>query len=103
MEYREDYLQPVIDPQKYGISFSLKQCRNFGIDPMETLQWLLAQGWRRFRLMSYWNEHEAVQGVYDFTALDIQIATIHSAGGTISLCLGVKQPRWPEYHWPKWT
>lgn len=93
----------MINPQQYGISFSLKQCRNFGIDPHETLDWLLAQGWRRFRLMSYWDEHEKQPGQYDFTELDWQIARIADVGGTISLCLGVKQPRWPEYHWPQWA
>ena len=93
----------MIDREKYGASFSLKQCRNFGLDPRETLQWLLDQGWRRFRLMSYWNEHEKQQGDYNFTELDWQIEMISNAGGEITLCLGVKQPRWPEYHWPKWA
>lgn len=93
----------IINPDHYGISFSAKQCRNFGIDVQETLRWLCDNGWRRFRLMSYWNEHEKVQGTYDFKELDEQIALIEKYGGEISLCLGVKQPRWPEYHWPKWT
>ncbi len=93
----------MIDPECFGVSFSLKQCRNFGIDPHETLDWLTAQGWRRFRLMSYWNEHEKQPGEYDFSQLDWQIAAVAKAGGVVTLCLGVKQPRWPEYHWPKWT
>jgi len=92
-----------MDPKKYGVSFSIKQCRNFGIDPHETLQWLLDQGWRRFRLMSYWNEHEKHPGEYDFTELDWQIEAITKAGGVVSMCLGAKQPRWPEYHWPDWA
>jgi hypothetical protein len=93
----------MIDPDRYGVSFSVKQCRNFGVDARECLQWLLDQGWRRFRLMSYWNEHETVQGSYDFNELDWQIRMIARAGGVVTLCLGVKQPRWPEYHWPKWA
>lgn len=96
-------LARVIDPNKYGISFSIKQCRNFDINPDSCLGWLLKKGWRRFRLMSYWNEHEKEQGKYDFSALDRQIAQIKKRGGTITLCLGVKQPRWPEYHWPQWA
>jgi len=103
MEYRQDNLQSVIDPRRYGVSFSLKQCRNFGLDPAATLQWLFEQGWRRFRIMSYWDEHEPEQGKYYFAWLDWQIEAIKAYGGTVSLCLGVKQPRWPEYHWPKWT
>jgi hypothetical protein len=93
----------MINPKQYGVSFSVKQCRNFKLDPQETLNGLVAQGWRRFRLMSYWNEHEKAPGDYDFGQLDWQIETIAKTGGVVTLCLGVKQPRWPEYHWPGWT
>lgn len=87
----------------YGVSFSVKQCRNFKLDSTETLNWLLDQGFRRFRLMSYWNETEKQPGQYDFTELDKQIAQITAQNGEISLCLGVRQPRWPENHWPDWA
>lgn len=93
----------MIDPARYGVSFSLKQCRNFGIDATETLDWLLAKGWRRFRLMSYWNEHEKQPNDYDFSQLDWQLDRIARDGGVVTLCLGIKQPRWPEYHWPAWA
>lgn len=93
----------LIDPRKYGVSFSIKQCRNFGVDPKNCLRWLLGRGWRRFRLMSYWNEHEKTAGRCDFTELDWQLKMIAAKGGRVTLCLGVKQPRWPEYHWPDWT
>lgn len=94
----------MIDPEQFGVSFSIKQCRNFNIDPDETLEWLVKDaGFRRFRLMSYWNEHENNQGNYDFSALDRQIETISQAGGIVSLCLGARQPRWPENHWPDWA
>jgi hypothetical protein len=53
--------------------------------------------------MSYWDEHETTRGQYDFSELDWQIQRIEKAGGQVSLCLGVKQPRWPEYHWPSWA
>lgn len=93
----------MIDPDKFGVSFSVKQCHNLGLDPEQTLDWLLAQGWRRFRLMSYWNRHEQQHGSYNFTELDWQLEKIANAGGVVTMCLGVKQPRWPEYHWPKWA
>ncbi|HSX32523.1 MAG TPA: hypothetical protein VLF43_04615 [Candidatus Saccharimonadales bacterium] len=93
-----------IDPARFGVSFSIKQCRNFGVDPKKTLAWLIGDaGFGRFRIMSYWNEHEKEQGVYDFTQLDWQIAQIAKAGGVITLCLGARQPRWPESHWPNWA
>lgn len=94
----------MIDPNRWGVSFSIKQCRNFQIDPDVTLNWLLQDaGFRRFRLMSYWNEHEPQPGAYDFRALDKQLKAIEKAGGTVTLCLGARQPRWPENHWPDWA
>lgn len=93
-----------IDPQKFGVSFSIKQCRNFGINPKETLRWLIEDaGFRRVRLMSYWDEHEKKQGEYDFTELDWQVKLAEENGCLISLCLGARQPRWPENHWPDWV
>jgi hypothetical protein len=88
----------------FGVSFSIKQSRDFKIDPIDTLKFLIyTVGFRRFRLMSYWNEHEAVPGRYNFDELDQQINLIKNVGGEISLCLGARQPRWPESHWPKWA
>lgn len=93
-----------IDPQKFGVSFSIKQCRNFGINPQDTLRWLIEDaGFRRLRLMSYWNEHEKKQGEYDFTELDWQVKMAEENGCLITLCLGARQPRWPENHWPDWV
>lgn len=97
-------LTTIIDPASFGVSFSVKQCRNFGIDAEEALSWLVHEAsFRRFRLMSYWNEHEKKQGTYGFSALDAQITTIEKAGGVVTLCLGARQPRWPENHWPDWA
>lgn len=93
-----------IDPQRFGVSFSIKQCRNFGIDPGKTMKWLTDEaGFRRFRLMSYWNEHEKESGKYDFSSLDWQIEQAGKSGCLVTLCLGARQPRWPENHWPEWA
>lgn len=92
-----------IDSERFGVTFSIKQCRNFGLDPAEALDWLLDKGFRRFRLMSYWNEHELHPDEYDFSLLDAQIDQIENRGGIITLCLGARQPRWPENHWPQWA
>jgi len=94
----------VINPEEFGVSFSLKQCRDFKIDQIDTLEFLInTVGLRRFRLMSYWNEHEKSKGVYNFKSLDEQVSRIEAVGGVITLCLGARQPRWPENHWPNWA
>ncbi len=95
--------ESTIDQDLWGVSFSVKQCRSFGLDTNSVLKWLLKAGFRRFRLMSYWDEHEVEKGTFDFRSLDKQINIIGEAGGNISLCLGVRQPRWPENHWPPWA
>jgi hypothetical protein len=93
-----------IDPRRYGVSFSVKQCRRFNSDPIATLDWLIEEaGFRRFRLMTYWNEHEKEPGKLDFSVVDAQIEKIAKAGGEVTLCLGARQPRWPEFHWPDWA
>jgi hypothetical protein len=97
-------MSDVVDPKQFGVSFSAKQCRNFGVSVHDCLFWLNKEaGFRRFRLMSYWNETEKEQGVYSFEELDMQLEIITAFSGQVTLCLGVKQPRWPEYHWPKWA
>ena len=53
--------------------------------------------------MSYWDIHEPSKGVYDFTQLDWQIDMAEKAGAEVLLCLGLRQPRWPESHWPEWA
>lgn len=88
----------------FGASLSIKQCRNFGLEPTKVLRAAIKElDIRRFRLMSYWDEIEKTPGTYDFTELDKQVATVERANGTITMCLGVRQPRWPESHWPLWT
>lgn len=89
---------------QYGVSFSIKQCRNFELEWRPVLHALVSDlGVRRFRLMSYWDELEKKPGKIDFKNLDAQIALIKKAGGEVTLCLGARQPRWPENHWPDWA
>ncbi len=87
-----------------GTSFSLHRAQELEIPKQETLESALQElGFRRFRLMSYWNIHEAEQGRYDFSELDWQFELIGTYGGSISLCIGKRQPRWPECHLPNWA
>src|SRR5690606_32830786 len=85
-------------------SFSVPYAQYLGLDPEECLTAALADlGIKRFRLMSYWNRLEPEQGKYDWHELDWQIKKVEKAGAEITLCLGLRQPRWPESHWPKWA
>lgn len=93
-----------LGPQpRWGASFSAKYCRELGVDPTDTLRAGLELGIRRLRLMSYWNECENVRGIYDFEELDAQMNLAGSYGAKVSLCIGKRQPRWPECHAPEWA
>lgn len=89
---------------KFGASFSAPYARDLGVDPKGCLTAALEDLCiRRLRLMSYWNQIEAKRGKYDFKELDWQIALSERYGAEVTLCLGLRQPRWPESHWPEWA
>lgn len=89
---------------KFGVSFSLHRCSELGLDKKALLSSaLLDLGFKHFRFMSYWNIHEQSRGMYDFSELDWQMDMIAAYGGKVSLCVGKRQPRWPECHMPKWA
>ena len=89
---------------QYGASFSVKYAREMHIDPQACLKHALTDlGIKRLRLMSYWDLHESVRGVYNFAELDWQITMAEQHNAIVTLSLGLRQPRWPESHWPAWA
>ncbi len=98
----ESMWQPYPSPN-YGMSFSVKYAEELGLDWQETLTALLDDlQIRNYRLMSYWDTIEAERGVYTFENLDWQMDQVAERNGTVSLGLGLRQPRWPECHQPAW-
>ncbi|MBP9738807.1 beta-galactosidase [Candidatus Saccharibacteria bacterium] len=92
------------EPLNYGVTFSAPYSRYLGVDPKETLDALINDmGIKNYRLMSYWSNIEPTKGTYDFKELDWQFDAIEKSGGTVSLAIGLRQPRWPECHAPKWA
>lgn len=92
------------EPLVIGTSFSFKYARDLGIDPYAAYEALIKDvGIKRFRLMSYWDQHEQQRGVYNFDELDWQFQLAEENDVDISLAIGLRQPRWPECHWPTWA
>lgn len=90
-------------PYVQGVTFIPSYASYLGVNPQKTLDELLDIGVRHFRLVSYWSQLEPEPGKYDFGQLDWQFAKINKAHGTVSLAIGLRQPRWPECHAPAWV
>lgn len=94
---------PIKNPT-YGVSFSIKQAQNLGVNWEENYLALLDDlGFKNLRLMSYWDLGEEVRGEYNFTDLDWQFEEANKRNAKISLSIGLRQPRWPECHQPNWV
>ncbi|MBA3757659.1 hypothetical protein H0X09_02240 [Candidatus Saccharibacteria bacterium] len=92
------------EPLVFGTTFISNYAESFGLDPKQTMAAILGDlEIKRIRLVSYWKEIEASQGTYDFTELDWQFAMASTYGAKVSLAVGLRQPRWPECHEPKWA
>ena len=90
-------------PQRLiGTTFSQLQCRYMGLDYQQTFREICKLGFSRIRLCSYWNEIEVVENQFNFTHLDWLLEQSDRAGMEVILTVGMKAPRWPEFHFPDW-
>lgn len=89
-------------PPVLGTTFSQLQCYYMGLDYRETFKRICSLGLNRIRLCSYWHEIEPHENQFDFTALDWLLEESHNQGIEIVLTVGMKAPRWPEFHFPDW-
>lgn len=92
------------EPLVLGATFIPNYAEYFELDPKETLQVMIDElDFKHFRLVTYWKDYEPTEDQYNFEKLDWQFDMIEEAGGSISLALGLRQPRWPECHGPDWA
>lgn len=90
-------------PTQLGVTFIPRYAKYLGVDPKETLQAILTDLQpTHVRLVSYWDDIEKTPGVYDFSQLDWQFDMAQQSGTEVTLAIGLRQPRWPECHMPKW-
>lgn len=90
-------------PDFFGITFSTKYARELELDWQETYLALLDKlQIKHVRIPIYWDEIEAEEGVYDFSAYDYLITEGEKRGVSFVLALGRRVPRWPECHSPSW-
>lgn len=92
------------EPTQLGVSFSKTYAEELGINWQTAYEGVLKDlGFKKLRLMSYWDEHEKERDIYDFSSLDWQMDLAAQYGAKVSLAVGHRQPRWPECHTPNWA
>lgn len=92
------------EPLRLGASFSATYAESMNLDSKETLEAMFKDlGIKRIRLVSYWKVGEPKPGEYNFDDLDWQFKLANQYGVKVSLALGLRQPRWPECHFPQWA
>lgn len=92
------------DPVEVGVSFSQKYAQELGNDWQQNLLALLQDAnFKKIRFMSYWDTIEPNKDEYDFSDLDWQMDRAAENGASVSLAVGLRQPRWPECHYPGWA
>lgn len=92
------------EPLNIGVTFSSEYANYLELNPKETFKALRDEmGFRRFRLVTFWNMVEPQKGKYDFSDIDWQLKMIEEVGGTASVSIGLRQPRWPECHLAPWA
>jgi Beta-galactosidase len=87
---------------KLGTTFSQLQCYYLGLDYQDAFRQICDLGFDYIRLCSYWHELEAVENQFDFKTLDWLLEESDRREIKVILTVGMKAPRWPEFHFPKW-
>ncbi|KKU04619.1 MAG: hypothetical protein UX07_C0031G0005 [Parcubacteria group bacterium GW2011_GWA2_45_30] len=89
---------------QWGITFSHKFSRDLGLDWRENFEAIFNDlKPKKIRLVAYWDEIEKEKSRYDFADLDWMINHASGAGAEIILAVGMRVPRWPECHVPRWA
>jgi hypothetical protein len=87
-----------------GVTFSPGQAKYLGVDPKEVLNASLDDlKIKNYRLSAYWNVIEPAPGQFDFSDIDWQLDAVEARGGNVIMAVGMRLPRWPECHPPKWA
>lgn len=91
------------EPVRVGVSFSQIQCGYFDQDWKKVYADICDMKSGMMRLGAYWSRIETEEGKYDFTNLDWLIDKAEASGIPVTLTVGMKAPRWPEYFIPDWV
>ncbi len=88
----------------WGINFSQAHTESLGLDWQKTYSALIqGLGTKNIKVAVQWDLLELEDGKYNFEDLDWQIEKAEESEVELLLVIGMKAPRWPECHIPKWA
>lgn len=87
----------------WGVNFSPKQASDLGLDPKETYLKILDDlKADHIKLAVHWDSIEKTKDSFDMKEFDFYMNEAEKRGVKVILAIGMKTPRWPEYHLPAW-
>jgi hypothetical protein len=86
----------------YGCTFSPKQLIQLGLDPIESLHAICTWPITYIRVGCYWDEIQPNQHKFEFEEIKSYLKIIKQANKKAVIVVGMKSPRWPEFHIPEW-
>lgn len=88
---------------EHGVNFSCKQAEYLGMACGPLFERVLDDlGVRHVRISAYWSDIEQEPGVYDFTAVDQLLNLAESRGARVTVSVGMRAQRYPEFWFPTW-
>lgn len=89
---------------KFGLNFSNKYAKELNLDWKSTFRDILQEiPTKKFRLVVYWNDVEALKGKYDYSDIKYQLNALEKyPNSEVLLVIGRKVIRYPECHEPSW-
>ncbi|OGK62095.1 hypothetical protein A2334_04520 [Candidatus Roizmanbacteria bacterium RIFOXYB2_FULL_38_10] len=85
-----------------GASFSHPHLLHLDFAFNNALEQYSQLGLKHIRLGCYWANMEKTPGIYDFSEIDSLVDACGKLGITITMTVGIKAPRYPEYYIPSW-
>jgi len=86
---------------KQGLTFSHRYLEELKIPVLPAFQDVLSLGVEYVRLCVYWDEIETNPEEYDFAQMHKLLTMAKERGQKVILTVGMKAPRWPEFHIPE--
>lgn len=88
----------------WGVNFSPKQANDLGLNPKETFLSIINDlRADHIKIAIHWDLIEAQENIFDMKDFDFYMGEAEKRGVNVILAIGVKTPRWPEYHVPSWA